>query len=192
LRSSEPSSKFARDRTLSLGPFSDKKKIAMLLRAATPALVLFLAACSATPEARAPKSAAPSSNEKPATKKSAAVASKGDVAHHTKVAARARPKRKRGNQALSPEQVREVRLSADTKMAGCYEIAPAKEASASGMVKVEFEVTTAGMVKNEAIIENTLADSVLGDCVLDVVRRTTFPETTAPTGVSWALRFRGR
>jgi hypothetical protein len=91
---------------------------------------------------------------------------------------------------LSPAQVREVRLSADTKMAGCYEIAPAKEASASGMVKVEFEVTTAGFVKNEAIIENTLADSVLGDCVLDVVRRTTFPETTAPTGVSWALRFR--
>jgi hypothetical protein len=157
----------------------------MLLRAATSALVLSVVACSATPEALAPSSAS-SSKAAPANKKSSAVASKADAAKH----ATAKPKRKRGRQALSPAQVREVRLSADTKMAGCYEIAPAKEASASGMVKVEFEVTTAGFVKNEAIIENTLADSVLGDCVLDVVRRTTFPETTAPTGVSWALRFR--
>jgi hypothetical protein len=160
-----------------------KKKIAMLLRAATPALVLLLSACSATPEARSANVASPSSK---ATEQSAAVASKGDATGHAKQ----KSKRKRGSQALSPEQVREVRLSADTKMAGCYELAPAKEAAASGMVKVEFEVTTAGDVKNEAIIENTLADSVLGDCVLDVVRRTTFPETTAPTGVSWALRFR--
>lgn len=141
----------------------------MQLRTATLALLLIVFACSAEP---APRSAD-------------AVALEREGQH----APRAKQRKHNALEALSPEQVRKVRQAANMKMAGCYELAPAKAALASGMVKVEFEVTTAGLVKNETIIENTLDDAVLGDCVLDVVRGTTFPETTAPTGVSWALRF---
>ena len=145
----------------------------MLLRTTTLALIPFFFACGSQPEPRSADSAKASS------------ASADSNAKKRKRAAT--PKAKT---ALSPEQVRKVRMATDIKMAGCYEVAPAKAALASGTVKVEFEVTTAGFVKNEAITENTLDDKVLGNCVLDVVRRTTFPETTAPTGVSWALRFR--
>jgi len=149
----------------------------MLLRTATLAFIPALFACGNEPEPRSADSVALSKEPiAAAPSKSQGPRAKGR-------------KRKPSNEALSPEQVRKVRQATDIKMASCYEVAPAKAALASGMVKVEFEVTTAGYVKNEAIIENTLEDAVLGDCVLDVVRRTTFPETTAPTGVSWALRF---
>jgi hypothetical protein len=145
----------------------------MLLRTAALAFIPVLLACGSEPPPRSAASVEPSadsSNGAPAKKRKRAPA-------------------KKANTALSPEQVREVRQSTDIKMASCYEVAPAKAALASGLVKVEFEVTTAGFVKNETITENTLEDAILGNCVLDVVRRTTFPETTAPTGVSWALRF---
>lgn len=145
----------------------------MLLRTATLAFIPALLACGAEP---APRSADSVALSKESTHAQPRGHAKGR-------------KRKATHEALSPEQVRSVRQATDIKMASCYEVAPAKAALASGMVKVEFEVTTAGFVKNEAIIENTLDDAVLGNCVLDVVRRTTFPETTAPTGVSWALRF---
>lgn len=147
----------------------------MLLRTAPLAFIPLLLACGSEPAPRSADSVA-LSKERPGAK-----------AHAKRAKTR---KRNATNEALSPEQVRKVRQATDIKMASCYEVAPAKAALASGMVKVEFEVTTAGFVKNEAIIENTLDDAVLGNCVLDVVRRTTFPETTAPTGVSWALRFR--
>jgi hypothetical protein len=143
----------------------------MLLRTAALAFIPVLLACGSEPPPRSAASIEPS-------------ASNGTPAKQRK-----RASAKKANTALSPEQVREVRQSTDIKMASCYEVAPAKAALASGLVKVEFEVTTAGSVKNETITENTLEDAILGNCVLDVVRRTTFPETTAPTGVSWALRF---
>ncbi len=141
----------------------------MLLRTTSLALIPLLFACGSEPAPRSADSVAGSERA-------------SDAKQRKRPAARTIA-------ALSPEQVRKVRQSTDIKMASCYEVAPAKSALASGTVKVEFEVTTAGFVKNEAIIENTLDDTILGNCVLDVVRRTTFPETTAPTGVSWALRF---
>jgi hypothetical protein len=143
----------------------------MLLRTAALAFIPVLLACGSEPPPRSAASVEPS------------------VSNGTPAKQRKRASAKKANTALSPEQVREVRQSTDIKMASCYEVAPAKAALASGLVKVEFEVTTAGSVKNETITENTLEDAILGNCVLDVVRRTTFPETTAPTGVSWALRF---
>ena len=146
----------------------------MLLRTAALAFIPVLLACGSEPPPRSAASIEPSASD----------ASTGAPAKK-----RDRASAKKANTALSPEQVREVRQSTDIKMASCYEVAPAKAALASGLVKVEFEVTTAGSVKNETITENTLEDAILGNCVLDVVRRTTFPETTAPTGASWALRF---
>jgi hypothetical protein len=169
-----PSFKFARVERTTRSVFSDPGNIVMLLRTVTLALLPVLLACGSE---RAPRSA-----DSVALQSSDSDASKG-------AGKRKRAAAKQANTALSPEQVRKVRQSTDIKMASCYEVAPAKAALASGTVKVEFEVTTAGFVKNEAITENTLEDAILGNCVLDVVRRTTFPETTAPTGVSWALRF---
>ena len=153
----------------------------MLLRTATLALIPVLLACGSEPPARSAESVALEDESGDASPDA-----RSDGKHSKK---RRRASRGKAIAALSPEQVRSVRRATDIKMASCYELAPAKAALASGTVKVEFEVTTAGFVKNEAIIENTLDDRVLGNCVLDVVRRTTFPETTAPTGVSWALRF---
>src|SRR5688572_15853692 len=109
----------------------------MLLRTAALALIPVLLACGSEPPPRSAASIEPSADS-----------AKGAPAKKRK-----RASAKKANTALSPEQVREVRQSTDIKMASCYEVAPAKAALTSGLVKVEFEVTTAGFVKNETIIE---------------------------------------
>ena len=75
-------------------------------------------------------------------------------------------------------------------MAGCYEVSESKNHSTTGSLTVEFEVGADGRVNGERVADSSLSDDVLNECVLGVVRKTHFPKATAPTDVTWPVRFR--
>ena len=51
--------------------------------------------------------------------------------------------------------------------------------------------STNGRVSGEHLGESTVSDRVLSECVLGVVQKARFPKATAPTDVSWPVRFHG-
>ncbi|HEY4159046.1 MAG TPA: AgmX/PglI C-terminal domain-containing protein [Polyangiaceae bacterium] len=92
--------------------------------------------------------------------------------------------------SLSPAQLHRAMSSKGTALAGCYQVSESKNHSDAGSMTIEFEVGMDGRVSGERVAESDLSDGVLGDCVLGVVRQTHFPKATAPTDVSWPVRFR--
>jgi hypothetical protein len=77
-------------------------------------------------------------------------------------------------------------------MAACYELSPSKSSEVAGELTVEFTVEANGTVSGEALASDSMADKVLGDCVLGIVRKTPFPKAETATDVSWPLRFGAR
>ena len=100
-----------------------------------------------------------------------------------------RPKAKR---ALSPEQLQATMKGRVTDMAACYELSPAKQKQVAGELTVDFTVEASGKVSGEALVSDSVADKLLSDCVLGVVRDTAFPPAEAAVDVSWPMHFGAR
>jgi hypothetical protein len=97
-----------------------------------------------------------------------------------------RPKVKR---SLSTTQVQGTMRRQVPAMAACYELSPSKSGELAGELVVEFTVEANGIVSEASLANDALADKVLAECVLGVVRKTEFPKAGSSTDVSWPLRF---
>lgn len=106
-----------------------------------------------------------------------------------KPVAQRRPKAKR---ALTPEQLQTTMKGRVTEMAACYELSPAKQKQAAGELTVDFTVEASGKVSGESLVSDSVADKLLSDCVLGVVRETAFPPAGAAVDVSWPMHFGAR
>ncbi len=100
-----------------------------------------------------------------------------------------RPTQKR---SLSPEQLRQAMRARALDMAACYELSPAKEKQLAGDLMVDFTVEASGAVSAESLTEDSIGDKLLSDCVLEVVRKTTFPRAETALDVSWPMHFGAR
>jgi TonB family protein len=106
-----------------------------------------------------------------------------------KPVAKSRPKVKR---ALSPEQLQATMKGRVGEMAACYELSPAKQKQVTGELTVDFTVEASGKVSGESLASDSVADKLLSDCVLGVVRETSFPPAEAAVDVSWPMHFGAR
>lgn len=111
------------------------------------------------------------------------------VVASAKPAAKPKPKVKR---SLTPEQLQQTMKSRQTAMAACYELSPAKEKQLAGELTVDFTVEPSGKVTGESLVNDSIADKILSECVVGVVRDTSFPRSEAAIDVSWPMRFVGR
>jgi TonB family protein len=105
-------------------------------------------------------------------------------------ASHARKARSARTNPLSPEQLRHVMNAKASAMAGCYELSESKSKADGGELTVEFEVAVDGRVSGERVSDSSLSDDALNECVLGIVRKSHFPKATAPTDVTWPVRFR--
>jgi hypothetical protein len=111
------------------------------------------------------------------------------VVASAKSAKKPKPKVKR---SLTPEQLQHTMKSRQTAMAACYELSPAKEKELAGELTVDFTVEPSGKVTGESLVNDSIDDKILSECVVGVVRDTSFPSSETAIDVSWPMRFVGR
>jgi hypothetical protein len=76
-----------------------------------------------------------------------------------------------------------------TELAACYELSPAREKQLGGELTLDFTVEASGKVSGESLVSDSIADKVLSECVVGVVRETVFPRSQAAIDVSWPMHF---
>jgi len=92
---------------------------------------------------------------------------------------------------LSPSHVGAAVRAHNGEFSACQTLAALESRREDGAVTVGWLVERDGSVDEVTLGPSTFASAKVNDCVLSVARAVTFPPSSAPTQVSWTVKFHG-
>jgi hypothetical protein len=90
---------------------------------------------------------------------------------------------------LSARHISQAVQAQRAAFSACRTLGDADEPRRDSAVTLGWAVTANGGVRRVTIDQSTFDSTQVNDCILSVARDVRFPASTAPTEVSWTVRF---